>query len=626
MTTSTIDKIRNEKNMFENEASELRNKNQLLTRKLKTASDPQGLIDQISRDKKSHAFLEENIVNLKGELSLRELKIEALTKELVIAHRSIEVQSKYENLTSTQSSVSNSREIMRTLYFDMGKKQADLHSVTLALAETTQRNAALDEELAQALRAKQDALQENEKLQGNVEYLGRQSVEFSDQVSHLRKDLEDEAALREQLQRQLEMAVGGFSEARARHGEESRARQLEIEQLTSTAVITEQEKEAMRQVLDSMKLSLKTKESVFAVREEQLLKESLSLQCANAELSERAQLCSALQAKVEILQNNLSDSEHIRQQQEQRISELLRLLTEKETSLSERTTNVIALDGSLVAVHAELTSVREQLQLVTSERTEAVDALRHTMRATRELSQRYHMEKEAKEHVERTNQQLLQAKANLSAATLDALYQERRKSAALEKSLAMVPLVLKWRSACVPAMDVPLAARQEAQGAADQYAHCYSSSSSSARSDQSVVQAGRNINAVAGDLSHMVRHLDTAAGLQEGVNATFDWLLAGEAGESTAEVVNTAAATPATDEAEEQKSDAVVAPEATKILQLPSTPAVSTRNPAGDPTADSLSSLKSPGIAALMAEAYKSVGLAVQPPPASQSMVGELQR
>jgi len=624
MTTSTIDKIKSEKLLFENEATELRNKNQLLTRKLKTASDPQGLIDQISRDKKSHAFLEENIVNLKGELSLRELKVEALTKELVIAHRSLEVQSKYENLASAQPGVSNSREIMRTLYFDMGKKQADLHSVTLALAETTQRNAALDGELAQTLRAKRDALQENEKLQGNVEYLGRQAVAFSDQISHLRKELEEEVALREQLQQQLGATIGGFSDARARHGEESRSRQLQIEELTSAAAIAEQEREAMRQALDSMKLSLKTKESLFAVREEQLQVEFLSLQGANADLSERAQHCSALQAKVEILQNNLGDSEHIRQQQEQRISALVRSLTEKEISLGEGAASLIALDANLVAVHAELTSVREQLKLVTSERTEAVDALRHTMRATRELSQKYHMEKEAREQVERTNQQLLQAKANLSAATLDALYQERRKSAALEKSLAMVPLVLKWRSACVPVMDVPQATRQVAQDAADQYARYYSSSSSSAGSDQGIVQAGRDINVAAGDLSHIVRHLDTAAGLQEGVNATFDWLLSEEAGESSGGVVNPATSITTTDEAEEQKSDPVVAPEAT--AQMPTTPA-DPKNAAATATGSlSLSAVKSPGIAALMAEAYKSVGLAVQPLPAPQSMVGELQR
>ena len=632
MTTSTIDKIKAEKLQFENEAADLRNKNQLLTRKLKTANDPQGLIDQICRDKKSHAFLEENIINLKGELSLRELKIEALTKELVVAHRSIEVQSKYESLTSTQSSVSNSREIMRTLYFDMGKKQADLHSVTLALAEATQRNKALDEELTQALRAKRDALQENEKLLGNVEYLGRQAVEFNDQISHLRQQLDNERSAHGDLHEQLEMTAGDFSNARVRYGEESTARQLVIEELTSATAIAEQEKEAMRQALDSATRSFKTKESVFTEREQQLQQEYASLHHSHADLQEKAQICGTLQARLEILQNNLSDSEHIRQQQEQRISELLRLLAEKEVSLNEGTANFIALDGNLVSMHAELSSVREQLQLVIAERSEAVDALRHTMRATRELSQKYHMEKEAREHVERTNQQLLQAKANLSAATLDALYQERRKSAALEKSLAMVPLVLKWRSACVPAMDVPMSERQGAQAAAEQYAQHYSSSSSAA-SDESVVQAGRDISAAAGDISNIVRHLDTATGLQEGVNATFDWLLSGEAAESPAAgTVKTATLTTA-EAIEEQKSDAADSTQPPSTPAPTSTPPILASTPA--PT-DPVSALKSPSIAALMAEAYKKVelssgvpsaaGPAARAPPAPQSMVSELQR
>jgi hypothetical protein len=158
------------------------------------------------------------------------------------------------------------------------------------------------------------------------------------------------------------------------------------------------------------------------------------------------------------------------------------------------------------------------------------------MRATRELSQKYHMERQTREGVERTNEQLLQAKANLSAATLDALYQERRKSAALEKSLALVPLVLKWRSACAPGV----------QDGGDQVrkreanVHIYSSSSGSVADGSSgeggpgsvvdedeaaAIQARRDANVAAQNISDITRQLDTSAGLHEGVNATFDWLL-----------------------------------------------------------------------------------------------------
>eukprot|EP01032_Pedospumella_encystans_P021243 gene21243-24107_t len=294
MTTSTIDKIKSERVQFENEVIELRSKNQLLSRKLKTANDPQGLIDQISRDKQSQVFLEENIVNLKGELSLREQKIEALTRELVIAHRSIEVQSKYENLTSTQSSVSNSREIMRTLYFDMGKKQADLHSVTLALADVTHRASALEDSLSQALHVKDDTLRENEKLAGNVEYLHQQFVEFNDELSHVRSELNRSRELESKLQMQLEMLTDEFATFRTRHDEDSNEKQLRIEELTSLVAIAEQEKESMRLALERANQSFQTKESIAAVREEQLQQEISTLQSANAQLTAKSAMCNQL--------------------------------------------------------------------------------------------------------------------------------------------------------------------------------------------------------------------------------------------------------------------------------------------------------------------------------------------
>ncbi|OYW87145.1 MAG: hypothetical protein B7Z23_14160, partial [Pseudomonadales bacterium 32-61-5] len=311
------------------------------------------------------------------------------------------------------------------------------------------------------------------------------------------------------------MLTEDSSRAQSHHEEDSREKQLRIEELTSAVAIAEQEKESMRSALERANESFHTKESIATAREEQLQQEISLLQEKNAELSAKLAMCNQLQGNLEMLQHKLADANHVNEQQEQRISDLLRLLSQKELSLNEGTAATIALDNNLMSVHAELSRVRQQLQLVTDERGEAVDALRHTMRATRDLSQKLHLEKEAREQAERTNQQLLQAKANMSAATLDALYQERRKSAALEKSLALVPLVLKWRSACVPGMDLPAASSQSARAAAEEYARYYSSSSTGSAGstgseknataacepDVGIVQASKDINVFTDNLS-----------------------------------------------------------------------------------------------------------------------------
>jgi hypothetical protein len=243
-----------------------------------------------------------------------------------------------------------------------------------------------------------------------------------------------------------------------------------------------------------------------------------------------------LQNSADALRAKLADADATREQQSQRVSELLKQLSAKEQDYIKATNSVLALESHLASLNAELSREREEKRHVTSERDEALAALRQTMRATRELSQKYHMERETREGVERTNEQLLQAKANLSAATLDALYQERRKSAALEKSLALVPLVLKWRFACVPGVpddEGPVEKRKV-------NVHSYSSSSDSAADGSSgdggpgsvvdeeeaaAIQARKDANFAAHNISDIARQLDTSTGLHEGVNATFDWLL-----------------------------------------------------------------------------------------------------
>lgn len=607
LTVATVDKIKGEKQHAEDVAADLRAKNIMLTRKLKTSNDPQGLIDEISKEKKNLLFLDENIVNLRGELSLREKKIEALTKELVIAHRSLEAQAKYEPLSNIQPSVANNREVMRTLYFDMGKKQADLHSVTLALADSLKNLETTKAELIHAIEQKDNFCSENEKLKGNLEYLGRQAVEYNDEVMHLQRELDASRRQNELQNLQTKELSINLAEARADLAEMSRAKQAQIEQLSSAVSAAEHERNSFREKLESTQSSIATRESIFKVREHNLLEEVARLAEQNAELGQQREQCSALRSDLEEVSARLAQSDSTKQHQEQRISELLKLLSQKESALIEKTAGTQALENNLSSLHSELGRLRDQCQLVVAERNESVEALRHTMKVTRELSQKYHLEREARQSVERTNEQLLQAKANLNSATLDALYQERRKSAALEKSLALVPLVLKWRSACLPDGNPAAANSAAASEGAEEFAHYYSSSTSAASGE------GAPNDTEGKNLSNISKPLDASLGLHDGVNATFDWLLNENIGERNADCPPGVAAAGST----KAGSGAI----AQMIEAVPKTNQLFTPAPGADESVDvdamqpapqaqpQSSPLKSPGVAAAMAQAYQSVGL-----------------
>lgn len=138
---------------------------------------------------------------------------------------------------------------------------------------------------------------------------------------------------------------------------------------------------------------------------------------------------------------------------------------EKQVGAGERSIN--ALDDKCQSLSADLSKMRDQFKVVALERSEAADALRQTMRAARDLSMKYSQERDLRVAADKMVEQLqlqlqqlqqqqqLQQKSKTSSiittdATLQALHQEKRKSAALQQSLSLVPLVLKWRLAAHP--------------------------------------------------------------------------------------------------------------------------------------------------------------------------------
>lgn len=123
---------------------------------------------------------------------------------------------------------------------------------------------------------------------------------------------------------------------------------------------------------------------------------------------------------------------------------------EKQVAAAERSIN--ALDDKCQSLSADLGQMREQFKVVALERSEAADALRQTMRAARDLSMKYSQERDLRVAADKMVEQLQQHSKTsiISDATLEALQQEKRKSAALQQSLSLVPLILKWRLAAHP--------------------------------------------------------------------------------------------------------------------------------------------------------------------------------
>lgn len=115
-------------------------------------SEVKGLQD-VRLDVKRIEVLKSNINKLQDEILKKEddakdkaVKIEFLERELEVCHRAISIQNRYES--NNGLTLQNSREVLRSTYFELGKKQADLHTLSLSFADSNRLLEAAKSELA----------------------------------------------------------------------------------------------------------------------------------------------------------------------------------------------------------------------------------------------------------------------------------------------------------------------------------------------------------------------------------------------------------------------------------------------------------------------------------------------
>ena len=90
--------------------------------------------------------LQEEILKKEDDAKDKAVKIEFLKRELEVSHRAILIQNRYES--NNGLTLQNSREVLRSTYFELGKKQADLHTLSLSFAESNRLLEATKSELA----------------------------------------------------------------------------------------------------------------------------------------------------------------------------------------------------------------------------------------------------------------------------------------------------------------------------------------------------------------------------------------------------------------------------------------------------------------------------------------------
>ena len=409
--------------------------------KLARLGDSQQLLDHVEKQQQIIHNLQGQLNKSEGSVFLKDDIIKSLEKELDTLHRAFDVQDRYETPRSSgnigTSGIYIEREKMRSLYYELGKRQSDAHSLTLSLADSSIEII----ELKQTLK---DAALIKIKTEESVLALGLQSQRQLEEKNNLLGELAETEEKFRKL-KDINSNMAGQSEDLTKRLSELRTASDVIAAEKDTLVFE------LSNLLYSSQLEVvslngrieELKQSVILLQSSSELNEQRSMTNLNKAITERKILTELLQ-EAELMKPELNMvHEHLEDAIRER-EEKNRMI---ESAKHSSDIDISEARGIAEDLQRELSMTRQQLEVMQSrefdledERTSALTTLQRTLEAAKAITVKLQSEKERRisaeeraNKAERLAETLQRAKEHVSSAVLDALHQEKAKSARLEK-------------------------------------------------------------------------------------------------------------------------------------------------------------------------------------------------
>lgn len=437
LLNNMLDKLKQDKSGLLHDQGKAQAHIAVLTDKVKTLSEANKLQLQIDLQKHRQEELEQEISALQGEVTLKQERITALEYELDVSHRAVHFQSRYEqqNNKHLATAVGSNREVLRSLYFDLGKRTAESHNMAMTLAEMSDEMQQLKTELQRVVDENKALHQEKTHWQLQEESFTSHQQHADQEMGHLQEKLHHKTDMQDKLQRQIEDLVKRLSETRITHEEVVREKHFRITEQNSIITKLQQEKEELLRQIDILQHQKSSADHAKqqAVDEFQYEKDILleEIQQLRNQVTAFDQLKKDQQALEKVMQTYQKDHEKTQDDSKMLQSEKAQL----QAHLHYVNFQLRKVMDDLIAKDNNIQSLQELQEKTCSERDQVAEALRKAMHTTRELASKLKQEQTLSRNMEKQLQLLAEERSNVSSAILDALHKERLKNAQLSASL-----------------------------------------------------------------------------------------------------------------------------------------------------------------------------------------------
>jgi len=440
LLSSTYDKVNNEKNNMINDltrAKEYINKLEIQITKYSDTVNITIHANQLSMklDDVNRQLNQCNII-----INDKDNHIELLQKELDTFKRSFEIQTEYERTMEKNGN----RETLRSLYFEIGKRQTDAHNLALSLSELNEEKTLLEKEYININAIKNEFENELISMKSDNETLRQQLSHDRQEISLLHEKISITKDMNAKFTAQIEDLSHRLTETRINYDVQLQEKNRSLAELSELLPQSQRENDALRARIETLQQSLSHLDSVNHLTEQRINSEWDMLAAEKAALAEKITMGEAAQQQSDLLRKRLTDTLEAKEKLQEKYQQLQDYHDKQQYDENKLLMTIQENENQISAARTK--ELKSQ-----AERDDALKALMQTVDATRELSEKYQKERSrrmaaeeralASEHLA---DGLRRAKEHVSTAVLDALHKERSKSASLEQALRAVSLDRKY--------------------------------------------------------------------------------------------------------------------------------------------------------------------------------------
>ena len=444
LIAGTFEKCNNERQRLANECSRSKEYIDRLELQLARLGNMQHLTTQLDDLHKENESVNTRLTEANYIIKTRDERIRVLEKEVEAFERSMQLQNDFEgrsglgggkdSLSGTGGADAN----MRSLYYELGKRQTDAHSLALALAESSSEAASLKENLHSLTIQHADLRTAYDDVREHASTLSHQSVNTQDEMAQLMERLGQMKAMATKFSEQSSKGTRELQEEKHLHLTLKTDATRREQELTSALSAEKKETHRLKARIDSMQNSITHIESARALAEQRLAGEITKNE------NERGVYADKIRSGNEARKEVVSLKQQVRD-----------LLLGREASAKEHHSTQHAYEKhemALAHMRFEQDQAKAREEELLKDRENSVKALQQTIDATRTLSEKLSDEKARRTAAEDRAQKaeerasaaeniansLHRAREHVSGASLDALQKEKAKVQQLEKQLAQL--------------------------------------------------------------------------------------------------------------------------------------------------------------------------------------------